>query len=283
MLVVGLLWAFAPADTRQPRRFDFVGAALIALALAALAWALSEIGQDASHSAASSWPGSTIAAGVFGIAGLAGYGAWERVADQPMTPPRLAGNRLFVGLNVGTLLVYIGLSIMFFLLPFDLLDRRGLTPAEAGLTFLPFTLGVGLLSEWFGGRSDVIGTRAMLAAGSCSAAVAFTWMAFGQDASLTVGVIAPMALLGIAFAVLIAPLTAAVMSSVGPSDEGLASGVNNAASRVAQLTGVAIAAGIGSLASGYRYGLIAAAIVSLAGGLTMTSPAGVWREKVLRR
>jgi hypothetical protein len=51
--------------------------------------------------------------------------------------------------------------------------------------------------------------------------------------------------LGISFAVLVAPLTASVMSSVSQSDEGLASGVNNAASRVAQLAGVAVGAGLG--------------------------------------
>ncbi|MGH6977394.1 MAG: hypothetical protein ACREED_10240, partial [Stellaceae bacterium] len=75
-----------------------------------------------------------------------------------------------------------------------------------------------------------------------------------------------------------APLTASVMSSVAPSDEGLASGINNAASRVAQLAGVAIGAGLGSLVSGYRFGLIAAAIVSLAGALTMASPMGLGRK-----
>ena len=36
---------------------------------------------------------------------------------------------------------------MFFLVPFDLVDRRGLAPTSAGLAFLPFTLGVGLLSR----------------------------------------------------------------------------------------------------------------------------------------
>ena len=64
-----------------------------------------------------------------------------------MTPPRLLANRPFVTLNVVTLLVYTGLAVMFFLLSFDLIDRRHLTPTDAGLPFLPFTLGVGLLSQ----------------------------------------------------------------------------------------------------------------------------------------
>ena len=78
-----------------------------------------------------------------------------------------------------------------------------------------------------------------------------------------------MTLLGISFAVLVTPLTASVLSSVAQADEGLASGINNAASRVAQLAGVALAAGLGSLAAGYQIGLIAAAGLSLAGAATM--------------
>jgi hypothetical protein len=60
-----------------------------------------------------------------------------------------------------------------------------------------------------------------------------------------------------------------VLSSVPQPDEGLASGINNAAMHVAQLAGVAVAAGLGALMSGYRLGLAAAAAASAAGALVI--------------
>lgn len=262
---VALLWAFAPEDRREPRRFDIIGAAIIAAALGALAWALSQIGQRASQSA----DAAIVLVAALGFVGLVAYVFWERASDHPMTPPRLAQNRWFFGLNVATLLIYAGVSIMFFLVPFDLVDRRGLPSTGAGLAFLPFTLGVGLLSRLFGRLADAIGARAMLIGGPVGAALAYVWLALAQDGSLTAGVLGPLALLGVSFAVLVAPLTASVMSSVQQADEGLASGINNAASRVAQLAGVAMAAGLGAIAAGYQVGLIAAAAASVAGALVM--------------
>jgi len=194
-------------------------------------------------------------------------------------------NRAFFGLNLATLLIYGGLSIMFFLLPFELVDRRGLASTGAGLAFLPFTLGVGFLSRIFGGLADKMGARPMLIAGPAGAALAYVWMAFGQGASLMVGVIGPMALLGLSFAVLVAPLTASVMSSVKETDEGLASGINNAASRIAQLVGVAMAAGVASFAAGYELGLASAAVASIGGALTVaaTVPPAAEKPGGLRR
>jgi EmrB/QacA subfamily drug resistance transporter len=267
-IAIGLLFGFAPADLREVRRFDVVGGVIIACGLGALTWALSQIGRAETPVAASFASDTTlIVLFILGVGSIGGYAIWERVTDHPMTPPRLSMNRDFVGLNVATLLIYAGLSIMFFLLPFDLIDRRGLSPTSAGLAFLPFTLAVGLLSPYFGSLADKFGTRAMLIAGAVGASVAYVWMMLAHDRSLGVGVIAPQAVLGISFAVLVAPLTASVMSSVAQSDEGLASGINNAASRVAQLAGVAVAAGLGTLMCGYQFGLAAAAAASAAGAL----------------
>jgi EmrB/QacA subfamily drug resistance transporter len=275
LIAVGILARFAPEDHREPRRFDVTGAAILTAALAALAWALSRIGAAEPHAAASSGSRGMIAvvAGI-GAAGLAGYAIWERTSRHPMTPPRLAENRAFLGLNVATLLLYTGLSIVLFQLPFDLVDRRALPATVAGMAFLPFTLGVGLLSRFFGGVADTTGPRAMLIAGPIGAAAAYVWMGLAHQSGLMIGVIGPMGLLGISFAVLVAPLTASVMSSVDQADEGLASGVNNTASRVAQLVGISLAAGVASFASGYQVSLMVAAAVSIAGALVvaMTIP-----------
>jgi EmrB/QacA subfamily drug resistance transporter len=270
---VALLAAFAPADRREGRSFDMIGAAIIAAALGALAWALSQLGAgEAGATPSATTTGAGVAAvAALGLLGLAVYVWWERVSAHPMTPPRLAENRPFFGLNLATLLIYGAASIMFFLLPFELVDRRGLSATDAGLAFLPFTLAVGFLSRFFGGVSDTIGGRILLIAGPAAATVAYVWMALGREASLALGVIGPMTLLGLGFAAIAGPLTAAVLSSVDEADEGLASGVNNAVSRVAQLAGVALAAGVASWAFGYQAGLVTAAAASIAGSLAVAA------------
>ena len=272
LIAVGILLVFAPEDRRESRQFDVIGAAILAAALGALAWALSQIGRSEPQAGTLGQSSATIAVvGGLGVVGLTVYAFWERKSAHPMTPPRLVENRCFLGLNLATLMVYAGLSVMFFLLPFDLVDRRALTSTDAGLTFLPFTLGVGLLSSFFGSLADKMGARPMLIAGPAGAALAYVWMALGQEASLMIGVIGPMSLLGLSFAILVAPLTASVMSSVHQSDMGLASGINNAASRIAQLAGVALAAGAASFSSGYEVGLLIAAILSIGGAFTVAA------------
>jgi MFS family permease len=102
-----LLFEFAPADLREVRRFDVVGAVIIACGLGALTWALSQIGRAETPVAASFASDTTlIVLFILGLGGIGGYAIWERVTDHPMTPPRLSMNRDFVGLNVATLLIY---------------------------------------------------------------------------------------------------------------------------------------------------------------------------------
>jgi predicted MFS family arabinose efflux permease len=268
LAVMAVLMVFAEKDRLEERQFDVQGAIILAVALGIFAWMLSSIGPAEYDAREGGVAGSGMAlafAGIAGVLSLVAYVVWERTTTHPMTPPHVFANKTFTGLNVATLLIYGALSIMFFLIPFELIDQRGLSPTQAGMVFLPFTLGVGLLSYLFGRLADRIGSRLLLIAGPLGAAMAYAMMAGLRDAPIWLSAIAPMAALGLAFALLVAPLTGAVMSSVGKEDEGLASGMNNAASRIAQLVGVAIAAGALSYETGYTMGLAIAALISVGG------------------
>jgi MFS family permease len=63
---------------------------------------------------------------------------------------------------------------------------------RSSLPFVPFTLGVGLLSRVFGALGDKIGARAMLIAGPAGAALAYVLMALGQEASLMLLTLRPV-------------------------------------------------------------------------------------------
>lgn len=263
LATVAVLWRHAPPDRRAAAPLDLVGAALLAIGLAALAWLLSEIGSPASGQTEGR-AGQLLAAAAVAMAGLFAYAFWERRTAHPMTPPRLLRNRPFTGLNIATFLIYSALAMTLLVLPFELIDRRGLGATEAGLLFLPFTLAVALLSQRFGALADRTGARVLLMIGPILAAAAYVWMALARDAGTVAGVIVPMLLLGVGFAVLVAPLTASVLSCLGDQDQGLASGVNNAVSRIAQLAGVALAAGLAAFTFGFEATLALAAATSIA-------------------
>ncbi len=269
---IALLLVAKPADERQTRAFDLVGAALMAAALGLAAWGLSAIGPSEAGGAENAGVAVTPAALMSLAAGaalLGGYVFWELKTDHPMTPPRLFSNRVFTDLNLATFCIYVALSVIFFLMPFELIDRRGLSPTAAGAAFLPFTLCVGFLASPVGALADRVGAKAMLVFGSAAAGAAYALFVLLRDASFLFGILAPMAVLGVAFAAMIGPLTASVMSSVDEKDEGLASGVSNGASRIAQLVGVALAAGLAGYAGGFSLALWTAALVSVVGAVML--------------
>lgn len=189
-----------------------------------------------------------------GIVGLAVFVRTEARAANPLVPLALFRSRAFSAANVMTLFLYGALSGILFLLPFDLIERRGLSATEVGATLLPIGVIIGVVSRLAGGIADRQGPRFPLVLGSLLVTAAALGFAAQHD-DFRLGVLVPVVVLATGMALVVAPLTTAVMNAASDERAGAASGVNNAASRLAGLFAVAV---LGSIASLVFFGEIGA-------------------------
>ncbi len=210
---------------------DWTGSALVAASLGALTYGLTTLsGEGASMAAV--FPALVLAA-----VGLFAFWRVERRAANPIMPGILFRSRAFLVANILTLFLYGALSGVLFLLPFDLIERRGMPASAVGAVLLPFGLIIGLLSRVSGGLADRYGARNFLVLGSLVVAAGAAGLAFNIE-NYWVGVFVPVIVMALGMAAVVTPLTTVVMNSAPDTQSGAASGVNNAASRIAGLIAV---------------------------------------------
>jgi EmrB/QacA subfamily drug resistance transporter len=216
------------------RRVDIPGAMLCAGGLGGMVFALIEQPRLGWGS-----PG-VLGPMVAGAALLAGFLLYEARARDPMLPLRLFRRRNFSAGNIETFSMYAGLSIVFFFLILFLQQIAGYSPLKSGLTTLPVTVVMFVLSRRFGALADRYGPRLFMGAGPlvCAAGL-LLFQRVGAHISYLGDVLPPLLLFSLGLSMTVAPLTAAVLADANKDDAGIASGVNNAIARVAGLMGTA--------------------------------------------
>jgi EmrB/QacA subfamily drug resistance transporter len=212
---------------------DVVGAVLAAVGLATLCWALIE--SDGGLGPAQ------VVSGVIGIAAIAAFLYVEHHSSHPMMPLTLFRSRQFSGANGTTLAVYGALGGAMFLVVLELQLALGYSALEAGASLVPMTILMFALSSRSGALAQRIGARLPMTVGPLLIAaglVLLTRIAPGQ--SYVTAVLPGVVVFGLGLVLTVAPLTSAVLASVDDTELGVASGVNNAASRLAGLLAVAV-------------------------------------------
>lgn len=151
LLTLALIVAAVPRTARVTgRRVDVVGAVLCVAGLAGIVFALIE---QPRHG----WGSPAIYVPLLGgVAAFSSFLVFERRAAQPMLKLNLFARRNFAVGNLETLMMYAGLSILFFFLIIFLQQVAGYSALQSGLTTVPVTVTMFALSRRFGGTLSAI-------------------------------------------------------------------------------------------------------------------------------
>jgi EmrB/QacA subfamily drug resistance transporter len=245
-----ILVAVPASGRRSSRRLDVLGAVLAAGGLSGIVFALIEEPHYA-------WTSAAIVAPLAGGgSALALFLLRERRTAEPMLELGLFRRRNFAAGNAETLAVYAGLSILFFFLVIYLQEVAGYSALKSGITTLPVTIVMFLLSRRFGALADRIGPRLFMGAGPLIAAGGILLLLrVGMHVSYVTGLLPGLLVFAFGLSLTVAPLTATVLADADESDAGIASAVNNAVARVAGLVGVSVVgAAIASTLAGDTFG-----------------------------
>jgi EmrB/QacA subfamily drug resistance transporter len=234
-------------------RFDWLGAGVVAVAVGGLSF-------GAIYGQQRDWR-DPVAYAVLGAGVLATIALPILMARRrdPLVPLELFRSRNFTVTNISTLLIYGALYVTFYYLALFLQGVLGYSAAAAGLAGIPGGLLLAVLSTRFGALSARYGPKIFMTVGPALMAIGVLWFARVPPTSpawvfmpgdpstwvppreFFVDFLPGQIIFGLGLAMMVAPLTTALMTSIPVRNSGVASAINNAISRVGpQLAGAVI-------------------------------------------
>jgi EmrB/QacA subfamily drug resistance transporter len=257
-LVIVAVWATLQhvPESRNERatgHFDWLGAAVVGIAVGGLSF-------GATYGQQRDWrdPLAYVALAAGLVATIAFPYLMAR-SREPLVPLELFRSRNFSVTNISTFLIYGALYVTFYYLALFLQGVLGYSASAAGLAGIPGGVLLVVLSTRFGALSARYGPKIFMTVGPALMAIGVLWFArvpatspawaftpgdpstWIPPSQYFVDFLPGQIIFGFGLAMMVAPLTTALMTSVPVRNSGVASAVNNAISRVGpQLAGAVI-------------------------------------------
>jgi MFS family permease len=168
----------------------------------------------------------------------------ELRTPEPMIDLRLFRNRTFTASTVSSVLNFMSMSAVLFLVPYYLILGRGFTPERAGVLLASLSIPMAMVAPFSGFLSDKIGTRTPAVLGMVIMLAGCTLLTrLNADTSLLFLAIG-LGIAGVGTGVFISPNNSAIMGSANRSQQGIAAGVRATARNVGNVLGIGMAGAI---------------------------------------
>ena len=224
--------------TGAQARFDVAGAVLFFAGLFSLLLALNQ-----GHAWGWSSPatGGLLAAAAIG---LALFVTVERRRPEPMLDLSLFRSPVFSGAVFSATLTYVAQFALIFLLPFYLIQSRGLAARHAGALLVSQPAVMAVTAPLSGMLSDRLGSRGPIVLGLVTLAAGLGLLALIGPATPLWFIALALAVCGLGFGAFVAPNNSRLLGAAPPHRRGIASGVLAAARNVGMVLGVGLAGAV---------------------------------------
>jgi MFS family permease len=221
--------------SEEERLLDIPGLLLGTGALFCVTYALIEANQRG-------WTDPIIIGGFVGFVLLgAAFLMWEIRNEHAMMPLRFFRIPAFSAGNTVAFCVSLGMFAVLFFFSIYLQSLHGYTPFQAGVRFLPLTLAVIITAPNAGKFAQRHGSRVPMTYGLLLAGGGLLLLGLTIKIDTPYWYLFPVfAVMGHGIGATMAPMTAAVMNSVGPQRAGLGSAMTNTSREIGGVLGIAL-------------------------------------------
>ena len=225
-------------DLSRTEAFDWPGAVTLIICLSSFIIALSH---------AYDWGYTSFLTLIFGLTAGVSAAFWvqiERKKKSPIFEPSLIKIRLFILPIASAIIIFAGIFIIIFLMPFYLVHPAGLTIDRAGyIMSIPFVI-LFFISPVSGAISDRIGSRFLCTLGMVIVTFALIALSGLQARADIFSIAWRLSLVGIGVGIFIPPNSTVAMTAVPPIHRGIAAGTVATSRNLGMVIGIALAGAV---------------------------------------